>query len=109
MNKFEQELKNNNFVCSRCTRCNKMVWPPSDLCNKCFDNVVWVPVSRNARLVEFSRKDEEYFGIAEFDGGIRVMGTIQSASILHVGQPLILTRCSYDGVEKFVFSTCKEK
>jgi uncharacterized protein len=109
MNKFEQELKNNNFVCSRCTRCNKTVWPPSDLCNKCFGNVVWEPVPRNARLVEFSRKNGEYFCMAEFDGGIRVMGTVESASILHVGQSLILLRCGYDDTEKFVFSTYEEK
>ncbi len=109
MNKFEQELKNNNFVCSRCARCNKTVWPPSDLCNKCFGDVVWEPVSKNARLIEFSRKNGEYFCMAEFDEGIRVMGTVESASILHVGQPLTLIRCSYDGTEKFVFSICEGK
>ena len=105
MNKFERELKNNNFVCSWCTRCNKMVWPPSDLCNKCFGNVIWKSVSRKAKLIEFSRKDDEYFCMAEFDGGIRVMGTVESKTILCVGQPLILARCGYDDGEKFIFST----
>jgi uncharacterized protein len=70
---------------------------------------MWEPVSRNARLIEFSSKNGEYFCMAEFDGGIRVMGTVESASNLHVGQSLILARCSYDDTEKFVFRTCNEK
>ena len=103
MNKFEDGLKNNNFLCSRCTRCNKLVWPPSDFCNKCFGEIIWQPLSRYAKLVEFSSKDKKYFCIAEFEEGIRVMGGLENASNLHVGQSLILIKCDYDGKEKFVF------
>jgi uncharacterized OB-fold protein len=103
MNKFEQELKNNNFLCSYCVKCNKLVWPPSDYCNKCFNEVVWRSVSRVAKLVEFSSKDKEYFCIAEFEGNIRVMGHIEDASNLQIGQPLFLEWCDYNGTEKFVF------
>lgn len=103
MNKFEQELKNNNFLCSYCSKCSILVWPPSDLCNKCFSDVNWRPVLRTAKLIEFSRKDKEYFCIAEFEGKIRVMGNIENASNLQVGQSLILAKCDYDGKEIFVF------
>src|SRR5574340_1351823 len=103
MNRFEQELKNNNFLCSQCTKCDKLVWPPNDFCNKCFSNVIWRPVSRFAKIVEFSSKDNEFFCIAEFEDVIRVMGRIENASGLQVGQSLFLVKCDYDGKEIFVF------
>ncbi len=103
MNKFEQELKNNNFLCSYCVKCNKTVWPPGDFCNRCFNEVIWRAVSRHAKLVEFSYKDKECFCIAEFDEGIRVMGSIEDAAKLEIGQSLFLLKCDYDGKEKFVF------
>jgi len=105
MNKFEQELKNNNLVCSQCDKCRKLVWPPSEFCNKCFSEVRWRSVSRIAKLVEFSRSNGEFFCIAEFDGGIRVMGTVENVSDLQVGKSLFLVKCDYDGKEKFVFQT----
>jgi len=103
MTRFEQELKNNNFLCSQCTKCNKLVWPPNDFCNKCFSNVVWRPVSRFAKIVEFSSNDKELFCIAEFEDGIRVMGKVENASGLKVGQSLLLTKCDYDEKEIFIF------
>jgi uncharacterized protein len=103
MNKFEQELKNNNFLCSQCTKCNKLVWPPSDFCNKCFSEVIWRPVSRFAKLIEFSSKDNEFFCIAEFEGNIRVMGSVENIYNLQVGQSLFLIKCDYDGKERFMF------
>ena len=103
MSKFEQELRNGNFVCSECTKCNKLVWPPSDFCNKCFGNVTWRPISRIAKLVEFSRRNDEYFCIAELENPIRVMGRVESVADLRLGQTLVLVSCDYDGKEKFVF------
>ena len=103
MNKFEQELKNNNFLCSQCTKCNKLVWPPSEFCNKCFSGVSWRPISRYAKLIEFSSKDKKYFCIAEFEGCIRVMGSVKRRSDLQVGQTMILVKCDYDKKEIFEF------
>jgi len=103
MNKFEQELKNNNFLCSYCNACNKLVWPPSDFCNKCFGEVIWRPVSRFAKLIEFSNKDNEFFCIAEFEDDIKVMGSIESISEPQIGQRLFLVKCDYDEKERFVF------
>ncbi|TLY08793.1 MAG: hypothetical protein E6K83_01400 [Thaumarchaeota archaeon] len=103
MNKFEQELRNGNFVCGECSKCNKLVWPPSDLCNNCFSNVKWRPISKIAKLVEFSSKNDEYFCIAEFENQIRVMGKVENILNLHVGQTLTLVKCGFDGKEIFVF------
>ena len=102
MNIFQQELKNNNFVCSSCQKCNKLVWPPSDFCNSCFGSVTWRQVTKTAKLVEFSSRDNEVFCIAEFESSIRIMGSIQNASNLKIGQPLTLVKCDFDGKEKFI-------
>ena len=104
MTRFEQELKNNVFVSSFCTRCNKQVWPPSDMCNSCFGNVVWKPIAKIAKLIEFSRKGDEIFGIVEFESSIRVMGRIMTTSALQIGQMLNLVECDYDGKAKFVLA-----
>jgi uncharacterized protein len=105
MTKFEDELKNNNFVCSECIKCKHLVWPPSEFCNKCLGDVVWRPVSRKAKLVEFSIKDKKHFCIAEFEGSIRVFGTIDTTIALLPGQNLVLEYCDYDESPKFVFRT----
>ena len=103
MNRFEQELKNNNFICSECPKCKKLVWPPNDYCNKCFGDVIWRQISRNAVLLEYCGKNGEYFCMAELEGQIRIMGTIQNASELQIGKSMILEKCDYDSTEKFTF------
>ena len=104
MTTFENELKNGKFVCSECIKCNKLVWPPSDLCSNCFAKVRWRQVSTVATLVEFSKKDNTIFCIAEFEGAIRVMGSLETKSEeISIGQELILAKCDYDERERFVF------
>lgn len=104
MNKFEIELKKGKFVCSECTKCNKLVWPPSDFCNVCFDNVKWRQVSKKGKLIEFSKKDNTIFCIAEFENMIRVMGELETGlKTPSIGQDLELVKCNYDNKEKFFF------
>ena len=104
MTMFESELKNGKFVCSECLKCNKLVWPPSDFCSSCFGKVNWRKVSTVATLVEFSKKDDTIFCIAEFEGAIRVMGSLETESEeISIGQELILAKCDYDETERFVF------
>ena len=102
MNRFEQELKNSNFICSECSKCNTLVWPPSDYCNTCFGNVTWRQISKKATLLEFSYKRGECFGMVELEGQIRVIGTINSPKP-KIGEKLILTKCGYDNSAKFIF------
>ncbi len=105
MTRFEDELRNNNFVCSYCTKCQHFVWPVSEFCNKCLGDVIWKQVSKNAKLVEVSSKDKKYFCIAEFEGNIRVFGTLLENSQPKHDQNLILEKCDYDESPKFVFKT----
>jgi len=104
MNKFKSELKKGNFVCSECVKCNKLVWPPSDFCNRCFHDVIWRQVSVNGRLVEFSEKDSNIFCIGEFENTIRVMGTLKAnVGDIKIGQEIKLAKCGFNGHEKFIF------
>ena len=106
MTRFEAELKNGRFVCSECDKCKKLVWPPSDFCNTCFGNVNWRSVSTIAKLIEFSKKDNVVFCLAEFENTIRLMGTLEHESDrLLIGQEIKLIKCGYDEKEKFVFSS----
>ena len=104
MNQFENELKNGKFVCSECPKCDKLVWPPSDFCNTCFSKVKWRQVSKKGKLIEFSRKDNAIFCIAEFENTIRIMGELETESKIPLaGQDLDLVKCSYTDMEKFFF------
>lgn len=104
MNEFHEGLKRNEFLCSQCTRCDKMVWPPSRYCDRCFSTVSWKRVSRDAVLIEVSCKDGEYFCIAELEGNIRVIGRVTGSGDLVAGQKLTLEKCDYDGNERYFFS-----
>ncbi len=103
MTRFEEELKKGKFVCGECQDCKKLVWPPSDYCNKCFEQVKWRQVLSTAKLIEFSKKDNTIFCVAEFESEIRVMGSLQTDTKPVIGQELILVQCSYTGKEEFVF------
>jgi len=103
MTPFEEELKKGKFVCGECQNCKKLVWPPSNYCNRCFKQVTWRSVSQTAKLIEFSKKDDVIFCIAEFENEIRVMGSLQTDTKPVIGQDLKLIKCSYNGNEEFVF------
>jgi len=103
MTKFEEQLKEGEFVCSECQKCKKLVWPPNDYCSSCFGEVKWRPISRIGKLVEFSKKDETVFCIAEFENEIRVLGSLECNVVPVIGQSLKLIKCGYNGYEKFVF------
>jgi uncharacterized OB-fold protein len=104
MNKFEFELKKGKFVCSECPKCSKLVWPPSDFCNVCFSKVKWREISRKGKLIEFSKKDNILFCMAEFENIIRIMGELETGSkIPEIGQDLELAKCDYVDNEKFFF------
>jgi uncharacterized OB-fold protein len=104
MNQFENELKNGKFVCSECSKCNKLVWPPSDFCNICFSKVKWREISKIGKLIEFSKKDNTIFCIAEFENTIKIMGKLETGlKIPLIGQSLELVKCDYTDTEQFFF------
>ena len=104
MNKFESEIKAGNFVTSECIDCNKIVWLPSDYCDNCFMEVNWRKVSPNGKLIEWSKKNNDIFCIAEFENSIRVIGKLDSKNVIpKPGQLIKFTNCTLNDKPKFFF------
>ena len=105
MNKFESELKTGNFVTSECNHCNRVVWPPSDYCDNCFQKVNWRKISKNGTIIELSKKENDVFCISEFENKIRIMGKLDAQiDMVKPGQRVKLSNCLFNGKNRFFFS-----
>jgi uncharacterized protein len=80
MNIFEEQLSQGKFVIPECSSCKEIVWPPSDFCNQCFNKVNWRKFEGIGKILEYSKKDEEFFCLAEFEKKIRIMGKLETKS-----------------------------
>jgi hypothetical protein len=107
LNIFESELKKGRFVVGECPKCQKITWPPNDFCNKCFGKLDWRLIKEPGILVEWSSKEGRRFCIAEFEGTIRIMGTIPTDSEPKPGQKLRIVSCGFDDSPKLAFEPAK--
>ena len=110
MNKFEAELKTGNFVTSECDHCNRIVWPPSNYCDNCLQEVKWRKISKNGKIIEVSKKENDIFCITEFENKIRIMGKLDTKNdVIEPGQEVILSKCLFNGKNHFFFSLEKNQ
>ncbi len=86
MSFFEDQLKKGIFHICNCKNCNIVFWPTQKFCNKCGKNTSWDESSYKGTIIEFSRKDSEFFGLVEIYENIRVLGKIIASETPHVGQ-----------------------
>ena len=89
---FEEELSKGIFMISFCPKCEYTVWPPNEICSKCFGSVKWEKSSEFGKIIEFSQKEEDYFCLAEFDKGVRIMGLLSAKSKPEIGQKIKLIK-----------------
>ena len=89
---FESELKKGNFMISECKRCKRITWPPSEICDQCFGNTVLRKSSGKGKIIEFSKKDQAYFCIAEIEDSVRVFGQIESG-FPKIGDSVSIAKC----------------
>ena len=94
---FEDELSKGNFIISECLKCNSTVWPPNEICSKCFGKTEWRNTSRDAKILEFSKESDRIFCLVEFENKIRVLGTLNSDSMPEIGQKVQLDKVSIHG------------
>ncbi|MCE9653385.1 MAG: zinc ribbon domain-containing protein [Nitrosarchaeum sp.] len=100
---FESELKKGKLIIPECNHCNKIVWPPSEFCNQCFNEVSWRTGSSKGKIIEFSKQNDNYFGLIEIENSIRVLGKI-SSGIPNLGQHVKIEKCGIkDGSYYFEF------
>ena len=105
--KFETELKKGLFMLGKCPKCDKVTWPPSDCCNICFGELKWEESSYKGKLIEFTKKNDENFCLAEIDG-VRIMGTlIVNSTKPEIGSKIKLEKCGVkNGNYSFVMRLC---
>jgi len=87
---FEEQLKKGKFYICKCKNCNIVFWPIQKVCNKCSENTSWVESSCKGTIIEFSKKESEFFGIVKIDENIRLLGKIISSELPHIGQSVIM-------------------
>ena len=92
--KFEEELQKGNFVIPFCSKCDKTTWPPSEFCSYCLGEVSWKNASTIGKIIEFSKKDDVMFCLAEFEGGIRIMGSLVSDSVPEIRHDVKIVKTS---------------
>ena len=99
---FESELKNGRFTVGECAKCHGVSWPPSESCSNCFGELVWRQVREPGIIIECSAIGGKAFAMVEFEGKIRILGTIPEKN-LEPGQKVKITGCGFDQTPKFTF------
>ncbi|QUC65426.1 hypothetical protein NsoK4_04055 [Nitrosopumilus sp. K4] len=76
---IEKEIEKGNFVLGECAQCRKTIWPPSDYCNVCFGEVVIKKGPFEGKIIEFSKKEQDYFCLAKFSDHVKIIGSVSEA------------------------------
>ena len=96
---FESELENGNFCIPECINCKNIVWPPTDFCTKCFGKISLKRGDFEGKIVEFSKKDNDFFCVVEFSEKIRIMAKmIQTPNI---GDSVKISKCGIENGNYF--------
>ena len=98
---FESELLQGKFCIPECTDCKKIVWPSADFCNHCFGHVSLKKGDFEGKIIEFSRQNEVYFCLVEFENTIRLMAKI--LEIPEIDQIVKISKCGISNGNYFFY------
>ena len=70
---FEEELSKGQFCIPECLVCKKIIWPPSEFCDKCNEGTSLKKEEFEGKIIEFSKQNDDYFCVVEFYDSIRIM------------------------------------
>lgn len=98
---FEYELSQGKFCIPKCTVCKKIVWPDADFCNHCFGPVSLIKGDFEGKIIEFSRQNDEYFCLVEFEGVVKVIAKI--SKIPKIGQTIKISKCGISDGNYFFY------
>jgi len=96
---FESELTKGIFSIPECKSCDKIVWPPAEFCNQCFGSVNLKKGEYEGEIIEFSRQDNEYFCLVEFEKNVRVLAKI--LEIPEIGKKVKISKCGISNESYF--------
>ncbi|WP_299293975.1 hypothetical protein [Nitrosopumilus sp.] len=88
---FEENLSKGQFLIPKCTQCKKIIWPSSDYCSYCFGKIELKKQDFEAKIVEFSKKNDDYFCLVEIENSFRIIAkTYQTPTI---GKIVSISKC----------------
>ena len=88
---FESKLSSGEFLIPKCNKCKKIVWPPTEYCDYCFSTTYLEKGDFEGKIIEFSRQNDQYFCIVEFEDTIRIMANIVKTP--KIGQTVKILKC----------------
>ena len=88
---FELELSKGEFTIPKCSTCKKIIWPPMEFCNYCFGTVYLKRGDFEGKIITFSRHNEEYFCVVEFEKTVRIIAKI--SKVPKNGQTVRISKC----------------
>jgi len=88
---FEEELSKGQFCIPECLACKKIIWPPSEFCDKCNEETSLKKGEFEGKIVEFSKQNENYFCVVEFFNSMKLMGKM--TSIPKKNQTVKISKC----------------
>ncbi len=89
--RFEEKLGMGDFLIPRCTQCKKISWPPSDYCSHCFGKIELKRQDFEAKIVEFSKKDGDYFCIVAIEDSFKIIA--KASKVPAVGKTVTISKC----------------
>ena len=119
---YDQFLKEEKLMGSKCKKCDSLFAPPRGICTTCYSSdMEWVEMKGNGKLLAYTviyvgtpimiqrgydRKNPYVSGVVELDEGVRVDARIEGFDItnpeeIKIGTPLKVKYLHYDeGEEK---------
>jgi hypothetical protein len=76
---FEEKLSKGQFYIPECLVCKKIIWPPSEFCDKCNGKTSLKKEEIEGKIIEFSKQNENYFCLVEFCNSIKLMAKMTSS------------------------------
>lgn len=87
---WQERLAQGVLVASACPKCKYKAWPPSKFCSQCLIHTEQKELDCHGTIIEYSKKDGEYFCLAEFGDTIRIIGSLKTDTTPKIGSIVTL-------------------
>jgi len=74
---FEDELTRGNFTIPECSSCKKIIWPPTEFCDVCYNETHLKSGQFLGKIIEYSKQNDEYFCMVEFLDTFRLIAKMK--------------------------------
>ncbi|MBT5200488.1 MAG: hypothetical protein HOK63_00925 [Thaumarchaeota archaeon] len=98
---FESELSQGIFCIPKCNSCKEFVWPPTEFCDVCNEKITIEKGDFEGKIIEFSKQNEDYFCIVEFEKKVRIMAKMLKKP--NIDQTVKITKCGISDNSYFFY------